>query len=742
MFRQWLTTSITIFETLQSFPDLTYFKDIKEKRQDDKIRKEIGSLLSDTLSSQYRQKLIQEHCDKNEYEIKKSFQSKFQDHQDKLNDDLENIFMLESASERIRDRCRQFLQRQVTEMMNAWCTAAIQASDQKLMELLVRDGSADLKNLIDSIIKKGDALTKSQAIDQFERLWEDKVKFIRSNFNPKDRLEQAIKFVYANYNIFERISLASVDMFLKKLPTMQNLAKSKDLEELVTYLRSEFSCDIIQLKERVTYRGSHFKFTISAIEHFTSLNKQILFDTLHAMGVETVNPPCPNHKSNILQRGVDAVKNMISPKPIASNISDKRIINLSCKEQIKHTIMSELARAPFHPTNILQLTIFFDTIYSQLLNLVRDSNGIRPVETDITQKIVGVVNTIIGDINRELAVFDLCLSRNISSAIHSNVVIFLTLLYFFEQNHHFEQQIKTLDEERPSLLNFFISYVVPDAATDKEGGEIFVRQVVSSIADVLTTKAHAIIERNLQTQQELSRKKLQKICDGKLQTANEAWILKYIEEPTDVIVEEFIMKWNDVKIVIESEIQSEKNQLKRVMGDFFDIIRSMSSALTGEGSSVKFVDDLFTSSTGVANENLKNKGQCTMLLLYAFLTHEKIELEMTYTVFDHDYKITPKGVKFFQNLMTPDSKLADLIGIMKTKSAVTSIKSLQSFLESILSVEQVTDLQYKSLPHTFTAYDKNSSYVKLLDKARGCTTSCKLSSATAFSDTSKYASAH
>ncbi|CAF4089736.1 unnamed protein product, partial [Rotaria sordida] len=724
--RQWLTTSITIFETLQSFPDLTYFKDIKEKRQDDKIRKQIGELLSVTLPSQYRQKLIEEHSDKNEQEIKKSFQSKFQDHQDKLKSDLENIFMLENASERIRERCSQFLQRQVTEMMNAWCTAAIQASDQKLMELLVRDGSADLKKLINSIIKKGEVLSKYQATAQFEELWQEKVQFITSNFNPTDRLKQAIKFVYGNYNIFERNSLPSSDNFLTKLSIIKEFTKFKNLIELRDELRRYFNHEVIHLQERVTLKPNNFDFTSSTIENFTYLNKQILLDKMYAIEGQNSNSSITyDHKPNMLQRGLVKAKNLIWYKSSSSNnTNEAKLLEIDFKQEIRSIMISELQRDPFDPSNILQLNVFFDTIYTQLLKLVQDDSGIRPVEIDITQKIVGVINTIIGEINLELAVFDLSLSRNISSAIHFNVVVLLTLLHYFEQQRHFDQQLQTLKKEKPGLLNFFISYVVPDAATDKEGGEIFVHQVLSAVGDVLTTKAYVIIQKNLETQKDLSRKVLQKICDGKLQTASEAWLLKYIEKPTDIIVEEFQTKWNDIKHVIESEIQSEKIQLKQLLINFFDTIRLMSSALSGEGSSVQFIDELFTSSAGVADENLKNKGQCMMLLLYAYLTLEKIELSMSYTVFDNVYTITSKGVKFFQNLAKPDAKLANLIGVTKTKSAVTSIKSFQLFLGSILEVEPSIYKQYKSLPETFSSYDKDGSYIKLLDKARGCTASC------------------
>jgi predicted GTPase len=164
---QWLRTAVTVFDTLQKFPDLTYFKDINERRQDDRIRQHIGERISKTLSADYRKKMITDLCEITENEIRKQFQAKFDVHQNDLDNDLKIIFKTTNAPERIRDRCRQFLKRQVTEISNAWCTAALQAHDQKQMEVLVRDGSDDLRKLIDDLIRSGQTMTKKKRQESF-----------------------------------------------------------------------------------------------------------------------------------------------------------------------------------------------------------------------------------------------------------------------------------------------------------------------------------------------------------------------------------------------------------------------------------------------------------------------------------------------------------------------------------------------------------------------------------------------
>ncbi|CAF1659820.1 unnamed protein product [Didymodactylos carnosus] len=86
---------------------------------------------------------------------------------------------------------------------------------------------------------------------------------------------------------------------------------------------------------------------------------------------------------------------------------------------------------PLDMTLRRDLAVFFGKIYDQLLSLIIDNGMIRPVEIDLIQKIVGLTNTIIDDVNRELAVFDLSLSKIVSSTIHSNVLIVLNVCHFF-----------------------------------------------------------------------------------------------------------------------------------------------------------------------------------------------------------------------------------------------------------------------------------------------------------------------
>ncbi|CAF3794128.1 unnamed protein product [Rotaria magnacalcarata] len=683
--RQWLSTSKTIFETLQKYPDLTYFKDINERRQDEKLRTLIREMITATLSATERQKMIDQHCEKREKEIRDEFQAAFQIHLDDFNDRLEDYLKLENAAERIRDRSRQFLARQVTETRNAWCTSTIEANDRKRMEALVRDGAADLKDLIDDIIKKGKTMTNSDAIDEFEGMWRKKLISIKNPAEYGNVREQENQDQIGNTSLFRRAA---------------NWVRGGDGKK----------------KER--------KQTASS-----------------------------SHTSNA------------SLRPLPNQIK------FDAQAQILHEMNS-----PYSESNILFMPKLFDDIMNKILEAVFDIGSpndkseeerkhtinLRPIEIDLVQKIVGLINNEFNEVNRELIDLDLSLSGVVMEEIHLLVVIYLTILYYNEQKKHFDEQIETLNVQKQSLQQYFISVIVPDALLDKEAGKELTTQVHNTLQRELTVTAHEIIKEIWLSQQKLSRKELQNVCDGKLQTADVKWLKDYIEKPTDIIVQEFHQLWDTIKKEIEKKIAKAKDDQKIYLLDFFHLIHAMKTALSGQGPAPTFVDDLFINPSGTtAEQNLTNKGQCMVLLLFWYFKNTKIDEETTFTVFDCIYKLTTKAVNYFQKRAKPDAGTARLFdsmtkwykasnatstntisvkaaqttnttsvtattsGATVTSLRISSVKNFADFLHSIISNEDEVMKNYEeNISTLFSSYDKDKMYMRLLDKAKGCSVKC------------------
>jgi GTPase Era involved in 16S rRNA processing len=760
---QWLRTAVTVFDTLQKFPDLTYFKDINERRQDDRIRQHIGELISKTLPADYRKRTIVDLCELTESDIRKQIQAKFDVHQNDLDNELKIIFKATNASERIRERSKQFLKRQITEISNAWCTAALQAHDQKQMEVLVRDGSDDLRKLIDDLIKSGQTMTKEKATEEFEIMWNRKLESINRNFDPQERLKQAVKFVYGNYNIFEKQCLPSHEHILEQLPIITKLSEKSDMTLVIAAVQAQFAHTTYRqrqsaLENNWSPSNTNITYTLATIENFTHLNKFLLkdlyvADTVHqdAYFVPTLNYDERNKQSskkqgarhsssNIMRKGLHAMTNFLGFGPLPTT-TDQQItvvnplpLQFDFIQHVNYMIHKEMENTPNGKSNILCVTILFNRIVQETVAIIVGNSAIRrPIEIDLIQKIVGLINTIINEINLELVVFKLALSKQTKSSIHTFILILLTMYYYDEQKNHFHQQILTLNKEKQSLLTYFISMVVPDAQCDNEGAELFANKVKSAVESNLVRDAQMIITRIIDTQQNLNRKQIQIICDGKLHAAadDDDWLFRYIDAPTDIIIEEFQILWKEVEKAINQQLEQEKNQWKNILIEFFNRIEYILSSLANEGSAAQFVDDIFSASGGIAADNLINKGQCMVLLLYAYLSADKIQPGTSYTVFNENYTLKTKGLQLFEKLPTPTQRLANLINGMKdtdnsnhNRTTIASIKNLHFFLQSILDVKNMILETYDNIPATFETFDNGQNYNKLLDKVRGCTSKC------------------
>ncbi|CAF0912558.1 unnamed protein product [Didymodactylos carnosus] len=373
--RQWLNTSVTIFDTLQKFPDLTYFKDINERRQDDQIRKDIGERISRILSANSREQMIKESLDKNEGEIRQLFQAQFQIHQDDFDNELENTLKVVKASDRIRDRSRQFLKRQITEISNAWCAAAVRACDRKEMEELVSNGAGDLRQLIVfNIIGGGEVMNHEKATQKFEAMWKENLIRIKNSFNPIAQLRSAIKFVYGNYNIFEKQCLPAKEYVLMASDLIESLSNHKSLEDVARGVKKAFDESAVNLKKNAIEDHRSYTNTISisytqdTIYNFTHLDTQMLTD--YYMSIQRTNEEASDrtkHKKNeqfktFVQKGYEKVKNTVcgtkpKPEPLPFNF----------RTEVRNRIYTEMEN-PLKTSNILITSNLFDKIIERTMD--------------------------------------------------------------------------------------------------------------------------------------------------------------------------------------------------------------------------------------------------------------------------------------------------------------------------------------------------------------------------------------
>ncbi|CAF1453477.1 unnamed protein product, partial [Rotaria sordida] len=485
---QWLRTAVSIFDTLQKIPYLRYFKNIYELQQAKKIRSATFEFISITFTPTYRENLIKEISELTEREIQEYFQVKFDMHWDYLYNMLQGITKHLIASERFRDICRRLSVQQVKEICYVWCTAAIQAHDQKQIQKQIRDCSADLLNLLNDIIKRGKTMTKEKATQEFETMWSKTLPSIKNNFNPEEQLKQALIFVYSSYHAFKNICLPTVAYIHNRLPCIIELSQKQDVKDTIDLVQSEsvrsasaLQQDILKLSWKNPY--TDIKYTFATIQNLKHLNRNILIQ-IYEVGINNQenyskttdqyvldehfqnNPSQRSSESNIYLRSWRYAKgcmkdpiDYVKQKP---TVTDSTPLPFDFIDAARQIICEDILTQSDEKLKILYIPNIFDRILNETVTIINGNNKIhRPIETDLIQKILYLTNEFIHEINLELIVFKLSLSKQTISHIHTFILIILTIFYYDEQKSHFDQLLQPLYQEKSSLLTDFIRMVVP-----------------------------------------------------------------------------------------------------------------------------------------------------------------------------------------------------------------------------------------------------------------------------------------
>ena len=735
---QWLRFSVAIFDTLQKFSDLTYFRDINERRQDDEVREHIRTGLARFFSAENKERMTEEtanHTEQEIYDLLHAKEAKI--HEDFLQE-LENTLKLLKTSDTIRQRSRQFLKAQITEMFIAVRTSAIMVTERARMKLLVRDGEGDLKRLIEDTIRAGTTMNEIMAREKFEFMFNDIVMRIIQKFDHFERLRQAINFIYTNYNIYEHDCLSDYQHLFNEghVDWLKILNESQmsieDAKEPIgcrfTYAAYQHSC----VEEQPFNPDTSNPYSAKIIHSLVYLNKNGLGTMFtdyctrqsHSRSSSS-NREINNHPKGLIHRGMNAVKSVFS----GHGHADSNVPTEDFQQEIRRKIIREkptrvASDLVSDSMTLLRASNYFHCLTKRIMDIIHQ----RQIDTNLIQRVVGSLHTLIKDINLELSPFNLALSRHLKSALHSCAVCLLTKAYYNEQAIHFCQTVETLQTRKKDLCDYFVSMVVPNISYDANCAVNLANQIKEQIVKDLALEGQRLINIEVRKHEHVNRRWVQQRCDGKLFAEDISWHLDYIENPDKIIRQFFDSMWHDILQDINHTLTEQKMRYARTLIDFFQCIDNMMNAIKTRGAAATFVDLMFQTDDENAlsvNENLTNKKRCMAMVFYFYLSG--LDIPKTTTAYDTAYTLKAEGFDIFSTLAKHSSPSAELIATTKTMLPVydsISIGNLTAFLEMLLNEKNRLIAQFNQYPANFDTLDTQDTYARLLDKVRGCPEKC------------------
>ena len=600
---QWLKSSFTIFETLRKFSDLTYYHDIHERQQDNEIREHIQKKLKEVFSTSYENQLIQESMNKQEKDITRMFDIRQERVQKDAEKGLENVLKLLKTSDTIRTRSKQFLNTQIIAAFNALRTSSMAANDEReRVKLLVRDGEGDLRQLIENTINSGSVMSQTSASLEFEQMFEKSVYNIRSRFLPRELVEKALNHIYTNYVIYET-GLLDYQYILNYLPMLVRFNESQlaipELEDELIIFFTKLANEghgPVEIHPFIHHGINVYSF--EQIDSLVYLNKDIFYQQFIEYSSKNYQlsyqqqeqlqyaSNSNSSKGGIRQFWKDFTSNLRNNKQKnkkSPSLSDTVFYTTKFLQEVRFEISHpkpiEGPAVVDEPHRYLRVSVFIKEIIQTVFNEMKGAhaNQTRQIQTDLIQKIVGLINTLIINIDNELSPFCLSLSRQLKSIFHICAILLLTTFYFSEQKRYFQETLDELNTKKNHMKDYFVQMVVPNSSADASYASALVKELLEYTIKCCKFDCQQLIKTEIQVSNSLNRQWMQDRCDGQLQANNDMrWLMNYIENPTKIIEEDFNQLWQNILRTINQKLIDIKSNFNSVLEEFFFCLQGMS----------------------------------------------------------------------------------------------------------------------------------------------------------------------
>ena len=689
---KWMVFADTVFQIVKLYPDLTYFKDIYERKQNQAIRQEIRKDLEKNCSTKKGQELIEREKENSFDQIQQAFKIEQEKTLKKLESNLEKRLGQYAVSAHIRKRWIRFLEVQVACRFRSWEASTIMARERYQLDKIARDCEDELRKLVFRTAGGGQVLDRDSALIRFERIWTDRFTRIEGGFDSLKQWKQSIELVCRLSDVLDQDSLPSASHILDYLPFLQSLDQSqsddmfrKNLTKICTGCQSQAS-NINPLAPK------------SADENRTIQQSDLLkiYQFLNNDQLATI--------AVVAGKKMERVRRETKPD---------KVINYS--QEISSRSQT-----------ILQLSHCFDLLKTSMNTCFQSKmNSEHSTEITLVQDILGEVDQLIKDINQELNVFNLTVSKSLQSILYTCAALSTAWFYYYRHQTHFAKLILSINQTKPKWQARFLRLIGIEKNDDAELATNLAKELSEALREIYDQKASAIRENYSDNGvKNFDRLSIMTELDKEVYQADEGWLMDYVLSPTKIIIDRFKQIWIKVDLEMREELQKAAGTHFELLSEFFRRIKLIQDDFKSNNHHpLTFIDDLFQSSSQISETISAKKQSAMTILIYRYLLEEWIPEEIT--INDGSiYQIQNEWRERINSKSRQNDLLKDLITKMKDTFASNTIIYIDVFLERILGNEKETNQTLQN--HTANSTDNScrSTYNQICDRLRGCQVKC------------------
>ncbi|CAM4765943.1 unnamed protein product [Rotaria magnacalcarata] len=689
----WILFANRVLQTIKKHPDLTYFQDVFERNQYDKIRDDIRNDFDQYLSPAVARFLLEKEKQNDSDHIKQSFKVEYNRMLRLLEDKLKEHCDIHEATGNIRERSLKFMEVQLISIFHSWEVSAVMKSERCKRDEIATEIDSKLRQKANNFTHKNCLLDRQAARKMFEIEFDNLVAQIKDKFKSEIVWTTSIEIVSHLCDVLNTDALPSGDNLLAYVPFLKTLDPVSDHPICLNDCLSKICAEC-------KTRASN---SVPLIPHSSGVAR-----TISAKEIE--------------QQYTYLENDQLSKIFVEVNANTKETRQYFRKDARQR--YSELFQR--HSTAIVKVSTCFEMLTTSIGKCLASKNSDEPF-TEITfiQEIIGVVNKIIQEFNNELNVFNFCLSKQFCSSLYICTVISAALYYYNRQKTHFLDVIKGVHENKVKSIEKFIPWVILVENDDEHVAINLTAELSQVLRQSFESQGKEII--NSQIDQEMktvSRFAIIKELDGEVYNARNDWLMRYVLYPQDLIIERFKQKWARIKGITDEKLKPFVNITSEKLIEIFGVIKTINTISQEQGGhSLSFVEDLFEPLGDQGNYQLTDKKFCMAKLFHHYIIGEQVLTEIS-TRNSRFYTVNDRWKTLVDNLPKLSEEIKHTFRSLESTFETATISYFGLFLDKILSEQTKTEQALSSQMSSFMAETYNNIYEHLLNQIQRCAALC------------------
>jgi hypothetical protein len=742
---KWIEFSRIIFDTINNYPDLTFFRDIAERTQENLLQEYLNKKLLTQLSPQVRDNLFNEINSTKIDEVEEKIRNKISKIKTELLNDLHDYTKRISVNDTIKNLKREFLITQLDQFRDAWTQTFRIRIREKNMRHTVCSGEGIINERIKYLLKSGKIYNKLEAENEFNILFDERSFEITKNIH--------LDLIFSIYSALEKKNIPNKNEIVRLMKMNKTHFESPVQESNILYM------DALNLKEalnefKIIDRRKFEKFydectlnllnAMDFIDNFNYYDKHKFKEDLKNKFNLKLRPgKYQLDKINLYDLEIYGMSHVPLNKMSSESNNSKK--NMYSEEEFSFVIKNFIKDKIITSPNDINL-IFDESRYIEKINEILNSIKIdseEEIDHECIQSLILKLDKVFEEYNKDYQFFDLSLSREAKTIAHLKVFKQLLTIYSTKVIEKSENELEIWQKKKDSMCKFFVSQLSPDQDKDLENS----RQCLRLFSDILEKNFIENCKQRIETkllkkEDQYTRLKMQASRDSTLISLNKSELLSFILKPTEFLLKDFQTDWVDFENSLNSDVSKEFNKMLKQfdnLNDCIQILHESISKLKKTAETFK-VQELFviSKSTQKLKRSLSSeinnvshlKGLCACELVFNLVCLNILKTTFkTNDVESPNFELESEAKANFEKIHLglisyENNELKKFLVQLQPELTNISIDNVDLFVQNFLKLINESKLKFKEKVENYNFEKLGFKKDKYYNRVKGCETSC------------------